>query len=104
MIPRANVKNLMLKHEVVDAVRDGQFHVWQVGNVTDGIELLTGLPAGQADVDGNYPVDSVFGRVQHTLHTFLERTRKLRRRSEHGCGVVIVATGPGQDPGCAGDE
>ena len=82
MIPRANVKNLMLKHEVVDAVRDGQFHVWQVGNVTDGIELLTGLPAGQADVDGNYPVDSVFGRVQHTLHTFLERTRKLRRGSE----------------------
>jgi predicted ATP-dependent protease len=78
MIPHANVKNLMLKHEVVAAVREGRFHVWQVANVADGIELLTGVPAGRADAEGQYPTDSVFGCVQHTLRTFMARSRKLR--------------------------
>ncbi len=48
MIPRANVENLMLKEEVVQAIAEGRFHVWAVDNVDQGIEILTGVPAGDA--------------------------------------------------------
>ncbi len=79
LIPRANVKNLMLKKQVVDAVAAGQFHLYQVARVTEGIEILTGVEAGQADAEGRFPDDSVYGRVQHKLKTFVERSRRLKQ-------------------------
>ncbi len=79
MIPRANVKNLMLKKQVVDAVAAGQFHLYQVARVTEGIEILTGVEAGRPDAKGNYPPASVYGRIQHKLKTFAERNRRLRQ-------------------------
>ncbi len=79
MIPRANVKNLMLKKQVVDAVAAGQFHLYQVARVTEGIEILTGVEAGQPDEKGHYPPASVYGRVQQKLKIFAERNRRLRQ-------------------------
>ncbi len=79
LIPRANVKNLMLKKQVVDAVATGKFHLYQVARVTEGIEILTGVEAGQADAEGRFPDDSVYGRVQHKLKTFVERSRRLKQ-------------------------
>ena len=79
MIPRANVKNLMLKKEVVDAVRQGRFHVYQVTRVEEGIEILTGVPAGRADKKGHYPQTTVFGKVQRKLKHYLDQTRRLRK-------------------------
>ena len=82
MIPVANVKNLMLKREVVDAVRQGQFHIYQVARIEEGIEILTGVPAGQADEKGNYPGGTVFGKVQRKLKHYLDQTRRLRKTLE----------------------
>jgi predicted ATP-dependent protease len=75
IIPRANVRNLMLRQEVIDAVRAGQFHIYAVGSIDEGIEILTGAPAGVADADDVFPPESVNGRVNQTLHEF---TRSMR--------------------------
>src|SRR5262249_55798927 len=59
MVPTANVKNLMLKEEIVEAVRAGRFHVWAVSHIDEGIELLTGRRAGERAADGSFPADTV---------------------------------------------
>ncbi|MDD3651413.1 Lon protease family protein, partial [Immundisolibacter sp.] len=55
LIPASNVQHLMLRVDVRDAVADGRFHIYAVRTIDEGIELLTGLPAGVADAEGNYP-------------------------------------------------
>lgn len=74
-IPAANIHNLMLDQEVVDAVRDGKFHVWAVRTIDEGIELLTGCRAGRRRADGSYPPDSVHGLVAARLSDYAERLR-----------------------------
>jgi predicted ATP-dependent protease len=63
MIPRANLHNLMLRPDVVEAARQGNVHIYAVGTIDEGIEVLTGLPAGQRDKNGAYPEASVNHRV-----------------------------------------
>ena len=75
IIPAANVHNLMLDEEVVEAVRDGMFHVWAVRTIDEGIELLTGRRAGRRRADGSYPPDSVHGLVAARLSDYAERLR-----------------------------
>ena len=82
MIPRANVKNLMLRKEVIDAVKKRKFHVYQVSTVEEGIEILTGVPAGKADKNGNYPDGTVYGAVQKKLAHYFERSRQLKKEIE----------------------
>jgi len=79
LIPRANIKNLMLKKEVIDAVKKKEFHIYQVATVEEGIEILTGVPAGVPDENHVYPVDTVFGKVQAKLRGYLERSYKLKK-------------------------
>ena len=68
LIPQQNLDNLMLAEEVVDAVSAGKFHIYPVGSVQQGIELLTGVPAGEKKVeDGSFPEGTVFGRVAARL-------------------------------------
>ena len=67
IIPRANVANLMLNAEVVEAVRQRQFHVWAVETVDQGIEILTGIPAGRPDAEGGYSAGTLYHRVQENL-------------------------------------
>ena len=67
LIPRQNVQNLMLRAEVVDAVREGRFHVYPVGTVDEGIEILTGVEAGAAGGDGGYPEGTVHFLVDREL-------------------------------------
>jgi predicted ATP-dependent protease len=82
LIPRANVKNLMLKKEVVDAVKKRQFHIYRVSTVEQGIEILTGVSAGIPDPDGNYPEASVYGKIQEKLKRYLEQSFKLKKQFE----------------------
>ena len=82
LIPRANVKNLMLKKEIIDAVKKRKFHIYQVSTVEEGIEILTGVPAGTADENYEYPVDTVFGKVQAKLKGYLERSFELKKQFE----------------------
>ena len=79
IIPRANTKNLMLSKEVVDAVKRREFHVYQVSTVEEGIEILTGVPAGEADKDGNYPEGTVYGAVQKKLRQYYKRSIQLKK-------------------------
>jgi predicted ATP-dependent protease len=76
VIPSANVRNLMLRQDVVDAARAGRFHVWPVQTVDEAAELLTGRPAGERDEDGAYPADSVNGRVEARIAELAELARQ----------------------------
>lgn len=69
IIPRRNLAHLVLDPEVVEVVKAGQFHLYAVNNVFEGIKLLTGVEAGVID-DGRYPENSVLGRAEHHLETF----------------------------------
>lgn len=75
LIPASNVKHLMLRRDVVDAAAQGKFHVYPVETIDQGIELLTGVPAGDADTAGNFPAGSVNGRAQATLLEFARSAR-----------------------------
>jgi predicted ATP-dependent protease len=77
MAPTANVKNLMLKEEVVEAVRAGRFHVWRVSHIDEGIELLTGRVAGERAADGTFPEGTVHRLVQDRLREYAEQVRKF---------------------------
>jgi len=70
IIPQSNLDNLMLKDEVLAAVRAGQFHLYAVQTIDQGIEILTGVPAGQKDENGSYPEDSIFARADTKLQKF----------------------------------
>ncbi|MBY0577250.1 MAG: AAA family ATPase [Gallionellaceae bacterium] len=67
LIPHRNRRHLMLEHKTVEAVSKGLFHIYTAEHAGDGIELLTGLPAGVANDAGNYPRGSVLGHAQRTL-------------------------------------
>jgi len=77
IIPQANVKNLMLKNEVREAVQKGDFHVWSVAHVDQGIELLTGVPAGEPQADGGWPATSINSLVDKRLQEMAESARKF---------------------------
>ena len=72
----------MLKKEVVDAVKKGKFHIFQVSTVEEGIEILTGIPAGMPDENGDYLDNTVFGKVQAKLKRYLERSFELKKQFE----------------------
>lgn len=76
LIPAANVKNLMLKQEVIDAVSAGQFHIFPITTIDQGIEVLTGIPAGDAGENGKYPDDTINGRVQTRLAKLAEKNEE----------------------------
>ncbi len=82
IIPKANVQDLMLKKEVVDAVKDGKFHVWAIGTVDEALELMTGLPAGKRQADGAWEPDSVNGKVDQKLRQLMELARELMKGAE----------------------
>jgi lon-related putative ATP-dependent protease len=75
IVPAANVRHLMLDHEVVEAVRDGQFHVWGVKTIDEGIEILTGVRAGRRRKDGSFTPGSVHALVEERLRGYAEALR-----------------------------
>jgi predicted ATP-dependent protease len=79
MIPTTNVKNLMLKKSVVDAVRQDRFRIWQVSTIAAGMEILTGKVAGQRTISGRYPPETIYGRVQQKLEAYLKQSLKLKK-------------------------
>ena len=83
-IPRANIPHLMLADEVAAAVAAGDFHVWAVEHVDEGIELLTGRPAGARGADGVYPVGSVHRCVDDRLHNYAIRLRDFSPETPDG--------------------
>lgn len=82
MIPRANLRNLMLRFDVVDAVKSGKFHIHAVGTIDEGIEVLTGNAAGERDSNGEYPAGSINDRVQKKLRQFTEQQKQMAAASD----------------------
>ncbi len=70
MIPKQNVRNLMLREDIVDAVGKGQFHLYSVGAIAEGIEILTGIPFGERDAQGAFPEGTVNYLVEKRLEKF----------------------------------
>ncbi|MDH5747992.1 MAG: AAA family ATPase [Rhodospirillales bacterium] len=75
LIPATNVKHLMLRADVVDAASQGRFHIYPVETVDQGIALLTGMEAGEADKDGQYPIGSVNRAVARGLEALAREAR-----------------------------
>ena len=80
IIPAANIKHLMLRWDVVNAVRSGQFSIYAVATVDQALELLTGMEAGTADEQGVFPPDTVNGRVDAQLAQFTTIGQKYSSR------------------------
>ncbi|MCA3749600.1 MAG: Lon protease family protein, partial [Rubrobacter sp.] len=81
IIPHSNVQHLMLRQDVVEAVERGEFHIYPVRTVDEGLELLTGLPAGEPDEEGRFPEDTVNGMVERRLAELSEKMRAFAARS-----------------------
>jgi lon-related putative ATP-dependent protease len=79
VIPRRNVKNLMLKKEVVEAVRAGRFSVYPIEMVDEGIEVLTGVPAGERGADNEFPEGTVNRLVETRLKTLARSFKEFGR-------------------------
>lgn len=88
LVPASNVRNLMLDAEVVEAVRAGRFHVWPVRTIDEGIELLTGTPAGERAEDGGFPPETVHGLAQARLRANVEVLRELAADGDRETGDV----------------
>ena len=84
IIPEANVRHLMLAAEVVESVRDGRFHVWSARDVDEGIELLTGIPAGRRGEDGSFPEGTLHARVEERLERWATDGRSGEQRGTAG--------------------
>ncbi|MFH1032623.1 MAG: AAA family ATPase [Chloroflexota bacterium] len=75
LIPETNIRNLMLREDVVEAVRKGQFHIYSARSIDEGIEILTGIPAGERKKDGTYPEGTVNYLVNKNLKEMAERLK-----------------------------
>lgn len=84
MIPQANVQDLMLRKDVVQAIREGKFHLWPVKTIGQGVEILTGMPAGEQRDDFTFPEDSVFGKADAKLKELVETMLKFSKAAEEG--------------------
>ena len=69
------MKDLVLNDEVIQAVKDGVFHIYAIKHINEGIELLMDNPAGQKDEQGMFPVDSVHGKVYTKLEAFAKASK-----------------------------
>ncbi len=87
LIPRSNVKHLMLHTRVVDAAAAGEFRVFPIDTIDQGIELLTGVPAGERDAEGNFPEGTVNHRVEARLRVLADRRRAF---GTHGAGEAAT--------------
>ena len=76
IIPKQNIKNLNLSDEVIEAVKNNKFHIYAISTIDEGIELLTGVPAGSKDENGNFPAGTINYLVYNKLKKYAEISRE----------------------------
>ena len=86
IIPKDNVKNLVLREDVVQAVKEGKFTIHAVSDVEEGVEILTGTPAGEPDAQGAYPEGSVNGRIVQNLERLAAKAKEFSGRNNERDG------------------
>jgi predicted ATP-dependent protease len=82
LIPKSNVKHLMLRKDVREAVENGNFHIYPIETVDEGIEVLTGIPAGEKQEDGSYPEGSINAMVKARLEEMAKQLTEFGKREE----------------------
>jgi len=80
VIPASNVQHLMLRHDVIEAVKQGKFNIYAMHSVDDALELLTGLPAGERDENNEYPE----GTINHAVESALKKMAEIKREFNDG--------------------
>jgi predicted ATP-dependent protease len=80
LIPAANVKHLMLRQDVVDAVERGVFAIYPVEMIEEGVELLMDAPAGQRGPDGKFTAGSLYAKAEARLAAFADNQRRFAQR------------------------
>jgi len=80
MIPKSNERHLMLSNEVISAVTQGQFHIWSVETIEQGIEILTGMPAGMRGKNRRFPKGTLYHQVDERLRNMAELLQKHTER------------------------
>ncbi len=90
IIPKANIRNLMLRSDVIEAIQQGNFHIYAVTNIEEGLEILTGMSVGTPNSQGKYKSGTIYGKIQNQLHIYYiksqkgaERTNKPKQGSRH---------------------
>lgn len=84
MIPHQNIRNLMLREDVVKAVQEGQFRIFAVKTIDEGIEVLSGVPSGVKKADGNYPKGTVNYLVDKRLREFAKGLKEYYAATSEG--------------------
>jgi predicted ATP-dependent protease len=82
IIPRRNVKHLMLKKDVVEAVRQGKFSIYPIDRMEEGLEILTGMPAGEVRPDGTYPEGTLNRLVAKRLEEISEALKEKKEKEK----------------------
>ena len=75
MIPVQNVQNLSLSDEIIEAVKNKKFHIYAISTIEEGIEILTGVPAGKKDANGHFPA----GSINYLVYEKLKKYAKLSK-------------------------
>ncbi|RME63023.1 MAG: ATP-dependent protease, partial [Nitrospirae bacterium] len=83
IIPSRNMVNLMLRDEVVEAVKEGRFHIWAIDRIEDGVELLFGIPAGEPQPDGSYPEGTLNYLVEKRLTEIRDALKEKKEEKEN---------------------
>lgn len=78
IIPQQNVRNLHLSDEIIEAVKEENFHIYAITNVEEGIEILTGVPAGKRDKNGNFPAGTINYLAYEKLKKYAKNSEKTK--------------------------
>ena len=79
LIPQSNVQHLMLRQDVIDACKAGKFAIYPIATINEGMNLLTGIGAGEREPCGDYPMGSINRRVEDRLRSFANIRRSFGR-------------------------
>jgi lon-related putative ATP-dependent protease len=86
IIPAKNIRNLMLKQELINSVKAGKFHLWPISTIEEGIEILTGMKSGSIQTDGTYPDGTLFRKADERLIEIAEIVKKFGEEEEEKDG------------------
>ena len=98
MIPKVNVPTVTLRPDVAEAVAEGRFHIWAVETIEEGIELLTGMPAGEREDGGRYAEETVYRLVEDRLDKFYHAITEHREAGGAESPAIVAPPAPAPPP------